>query len=86
MSVFDHSDHFIDKVTADSVHNPLEKGLVVVQLERELELELEIFPDRVVLSRILGWEQAHLVNQILVKLIRIFPVLAKSIHLDEAFL
>ena len=86
MSVFDHSDHFIDKVTADSIHNPLEKWFVVVQLERELELGLEIFPDSVVLSRIFGWEKAHLVSQILVKLFRVLPVLAKSIHLDEAFL
>ena len=55
MSVLNASDHLLDKVTSDAVQNPLKERLVVVQLERELELELETIPYCMVLATIWTW-------------------------------
>ena len=52
MAVLDASDHLVDKVTSDAIQNPLKERLVVVQLERELELELETIPDCMILATI----------------------------------
>ena len=55
MAVLDASDHLIDKVTSHSIQNSFKEGLVVVQLERELELELEPVPDCVILATVWTW-------------------------------
>ena len=61
MTVFDDCHHLVHEVTSHSVQNLLEEVLVVVELEGELKLELEVLPDRMILTSTCRWLQSHLV-------------------------
>ena len=55
MAVLDASDHLIHEVASHTVQNPLEERLVVVQLERKLELELKVTPNCMVFPTTWRW-------------------------------
>ena len=77
-------DHFEHEVAANLVDDPLKEGLVVVQVEAQVELWLKDVPNRVVFS-CLGWRtQLHLCPQPVVKSVRILPILAQCVHFEIA--
>ena len=55
MTVFDDCHHLVHEVTSHSVQNPREEVLVIVELEGELKLELEVLPDRMILTSTCRW-------------------------------
>ena len=84
MAELHDSDHFEHEIAANLVDNPLKEGLVVVQVEAQVELWLKDVPNRVVFS-CLGWRtQLHLCPQPVVKTVRILPVLAQCVHFKIA--
>lgn len=85
MAVLHNGNHLVYEVPGGPVKNSLEEGLVIVELERELELELETVPDGVVLSRSRRRQQSHLISQENIEIARILPILSQSVHFDEAF-
>ena len=86
MLVLNDGDHLIYEIAGNFVQDSLKKGLVVVQLEGELELELEAIPDGVVLPYVHRRQQSHFISQKKVELARIFPILPQSVHFYEAWL
>lgn len=60
MAKLHDSDHFEHEVAANLVEDPLKEGLVVVQVEAQVELWLKDFPNRVVFSCLGWWVQLHL--------------------------
>ena len=84
MTVFNDSDHLVDKVASHSVEDTLKQGLVVIQLECQRKLGLEAFPDFVVCRTASGGLQRHLILQVLVKLFGVFPILSQGVHLNKS--
>lgn len=50
VAVLNDHDALFHKIASDAIQNPLEKVVVVIKLERQLELKLEPFPDGVVFA------------------------------------
>ena len=85
MAVLNNGNHLVYEVPSGPVKNALEEGLVIVELESELELELETVPDGVVLPCSRRRQQGHLVSQENIEIASILPILSQCVHFDVAF-
>lgn len=85
VAVLNNCDHLLDEFTRYPVENALEEALIVVQLEAEGELVLEAVPDQVVLPSCRQRIAYEFLLKPVVKLSRIFPVLAQGVDFDVAF-
>lgn len=86
MAELHDSDHFEHEVAANLVDDPLKEGLVVVQVEAQVELWLKHVPNCMVFSCLGWWVQLHLSPQPVVETIRILPVLAQCVNFEIAWL
>ena len=85
MPILDDRDHLFDKIPSHSIQNLFKEWLVMVQVIAEPKLWLKFFPNLVILSRRGRRFEREFLPQPIIKLLRIFPILAQSIDFDIAF-